>query len=109
MPDFKNHRAQNPRYLKPSKKGSKIDAEKSSFLEVESGNRKPKTGDQKKKLGLRFTSEKPLVSSLEPSSRSGEYAPIFLLPKQAIPNLKSGKLGPRGFEPLTYGCLRPLY
>ena len=65
MPDFKNHRAQNPRYLKPSKKGSKIDAEKSSFLEVESGNRKPETEDQKEIVG------------------------------------------PRGFEPLTYGCLRP--
>ena len=65
MPDFKNHRAQNPRYLKPHKKGSKIDAGKSLFSEENSVNRKPETGDQKELMGL------------------------------------------RGFEPLTYGCLRP--
>jgi hypothetical protein len=65
MPDFKNCRAQNPRYLKPQKKNPKTVASKPNFSEENTGNRKPETGDQ------------------------------------------NNKMGPRGFEPLTYGCLRP--
>lgn len=65
MPEFKNCRAQNPRYLKPQKKTSKTANSKSNFSEVKTGNRKPETENQKELMGL------------------------------------------RGFEPLTYGCLRP--
>lgn len=67
MPAFKNHKAQNPRNLKPQEKRTKTATSAPIFSDVVTGNRQPETGNEKEKMG------------------------------------------PRGFEPLAYGCLRPLY
>ncbi len=69
----------------PPKEGgtSDVPPEHPAQFQENTGNRKPETGNEKKLVGLRFA--------------FGEYAPNFL----------RKNLGPRGFEPLTYGCLRP--
>jgi len=46
MTDFKNHRAQNPRYLKPPKNGLKKEEGKPNCTDVNTGNRKPETGSK---------------------------------------------------------------
>ena len=55
MPEFKNFRAQTPRYLNSTKKGKKSSTKNQEINVLETENRKPKTGNKIENLGpMRF-------------------------------------------------------
>ncbi|MBN2121436.1 hypothetical protein JW721_00045 [Candidatus Micrarchaeota archaeon] len=84
MSALKKSRVQNPKYLKPSAGGGSA-----LLLPLTNPPKEGKAPDVLSGHPARFQED---TGNRKPETEN-----------------ENRKMGPRGFEPLTYGCLRPLY